>query len=100
MSSVMLVSIRPLASWGRRRDCLLFWSAMAIMFNGLNAVDSRSGEFKMAQIQKIDRVCIPRAGTASDPIWVTASVIQRNTGHVQALLAAFRGKNASNSILQ
>ena len=29
-------------------------------FDGLNAVDSRSGEFKMAQIQKIDRVLAPR----------------------------------------
>ena len=60
MSSVMLVLIRPPASWGRRRDCLLFWLAVATTFDGLNAVDSRSGEFKMAQIQKIDRVRVPR----------------------------------------
>src|ERR1700730_2067713 len=39
----MLVLIRPPASWGRRRDCLLFWLAVAITFDGLNPVDSRSG---------------------------------------------------------
>jgi hypothetical protein len=35
-----------LASWGRRRDCLLSWLAVATTFDGLNAVDGRSGEFK------------------------------------------------------
>jgi hypothetical protein len=33
---------------------------VAITFDRLNAVGSRSGEFKMAQIQKIDRVRAPR----------------------------------------
>jgi hypothetical protein len=28
---------------------------MAMTFDGLNAVDGRGGEFRMAQIQKIDR---------------------------------------------
>ena len=100
MSSVMLVSVRPPNFVGSPARLSALLVSCGNKFDGLNAEDSRSGEFKMAQIQKIDRVCIPRAGTASDPIWVTASVIQRNTGHVQALLAAFRGKNASNSILQ
>jgi hypothetical protein len=33
---------------------------VAITFDRLNTVDSRSGEFKMVQIQKIDRVRAPR----------------------------------------
>ena len=50
MSSVMLVLIGPSSFVGRPRDCLLFWLAVAITFDGLNAVDSRTGEFKTAQI--------------------------------------------------
>jgi hypothetical protein len=38
----------PLTSRGRRRDCLLFWLAVATTFDGLNTVDSRSGKFKTA----------------------------------------------------
>jgi hypothetical protein len=33
---------------------------VAITFDRLNAVDSRSGEFKITQIHKIDKV-VPRA---------------------------------------
>ena len=52
---------------------------MATTFDGLNPVDSRSGEFKMAQIQKIDKY-VPRAGTASDPLCVVASADVARSG--------------------
>src|SRR5438046_5303633 len=69
MSSVMLVSVRPQLRGAVGRDCLLSWLAVATTFDGLNVVDSRSGEFKMAQIQKIDRARVSW-GTASDRLCV------------------------------
>ena len=61
MSSVMLVLIRPPSFAGRRRDCLLFWLAVAITFGVLNSVDSRSGEFKIDRVSALE--------TARTPAW-------------------------------
>jgi hypothetical protein len=38
---------------------------VATTFDGLNAVDSRSGEYERAQIEKIERVRAPRVPRAT-----------------------------------
>src|SRR6266436_3983072 len=52
MSSVMLISVRPLASRGRQRDCLLSWLAVAITFDALNAADSRGANLEWCRSRK------------------------------------------------
>ena len=48
----MLVLIRPPSFVGRRRDCLFFWLAVAITFDGLNPVDSRSGHRERSALRR------------------------------------------------
>jgi hypothetical protein len=53
--------LAALASSGSRRDCLLFWLAVAITFDGMNPVDSRSGQWRGS---RKSTEYVPRAGAS------------------------------------